>query len=120
VETTIVAQLLAELDGVEHLCNVIVIGASNRQDLTDPGVLRPGRLAVKARVDQRDEAPATEIFGKNLTAEPPIHLSELAPDRRPVSLIEGRHANPLTSWGPRCPKHPQDRRQSYRPPGKER
>ena len=62
VETTIVPQLLAEIDGVEHLKNVIVIGASNRQDLIDPAVLRPGRLDVKIRIERPDRDAAVDIF----------------------------------------------------------
>ena len=77
VETTIVPQLLAELDGVESLKNVIVIGASNRQDLIDPAILRPGRLDVKVRVERPDMPAATEIFAKYLTVEVPIAAAEL-------------------------------------------
>src|SRR6266571_5029778 len=77
VETTIVPQLLAELDGVEHLKNVIVVGASNRQDLIDPAILRPGRLDVKVKIERPDAAAAVDIFNKYLTGELPIHASEL-------------------------------------------
>jgi proteasome-associated ATPase len=73
VEATIVPQFLAEIDGVERLRNVIVIGASNRQDLIDPAVLRPGRLDVKIRIDRPDRRAAREIFGKYLTADLPYH-----------------------------------------------
>lgn len=73
VEATIVPQFLAEIDGVESLRNVIVIGASNRQDLIDPAVLRPGRLDVKIRIDRPDRRAAKEIFGKYLTADLPYH-----------------------------------------------
>ena len=73
VESTIVPQFLAEIDGVERLTNVIVIGATNRQDLIDPAVLRPGRLDIKIRVDRPDEAAAREIFAKYLTADLPLH-----------------------------------------------
>ena len=76
VETTIVPQLLAEIDGVEHLKNVIVIGASNRQDLIDPAILRPGRLDVKIKIERPDAAAAVDIFNKYMTAELPIHESE--------------------------------------------
>jgi len=79
VETTIVPQLLAEIDGVEHLKNVIVIGASNRQDLIDPAILRPGRLDVKIKIERPDRAAAVDIFGKYMTIELPIHAAELAP-----------------------------------------
>jgi len=77
MESTIVPQLLAEIDGVEGLKNVIVIGASNRQDLIDPAVLRPGRLDVKIKIERPDQEAATEIFAKYLTADLPIAESEL-------------------------------------------
>jgi proteasome-associated ATPase len=72
VETTIVPQLLAEIDGVEGLKNVIVIGASNRQDLIDPAILRPGRLDVKIKIERPDRSAANDIFRKYLTSEIPI------------------------------------------------
>jgi proteasome-associated ATPase len=72
VESTIVPQLLAEIDGVEGLKNVIVIGASNRQDLIDPAILRPGRLDVKIKVERPDETGARDIFAKYLTSQIPI------------------------------------------------
>jgi proteasome-associated ATPase len=77
VETTIVPQLLAEIDGVEHLKNVIVIGASNRQDLIDPAILRPGRLDVKIKIERPDGPAAVEIFNKYMTTELPIHQDEV-------------------------------------------
>ena len=77
VETTIVPQLLAEIDGVEGLKNVIVIGASNRQDLIDPAILRPGRLDVKIKIERPDKDAAVDIFHKYLTADIPIHESEV-------------------------------------------
>jgi len=77
VETTIVPQLLAEIDGVEHLKNVIVIGASNRQDLIDPAILRPGRLDVKIKIERPDRNAAVDIFVRYMTAELPIHETEL-------------------------------------------
>ncbi|HME92771.1 MAG TPA: proteasome ATPase [Methylomirabilota bacterium] len=77
VETTIVPQLLAEIDGVEHLKNVIVIGASNRQDLIDPAILRPGRLDVKIKIERPDAASAVDIFNKYMTVELPIHEDEI-------------------------------------------
>jgi proteasome-associated ATPase len=77
VETTIVPQLLAEIDGVEHLKNVIVIGASNRQDLIDPAILRPGRLDVKIKIERPDRQAAVDIFNKYMTAELPIHEREI-------------------------------------------
>src|SRR6267378_2437801 len=76
VESTIVPQLLAEIDGVEGLRNVIVIGASNRQDLIDPAILRPGRLDVKIKIERPDEAAAGDVFAKYLTVEIPIAASE--------------------------------------------
>jgi len=72
MEATVVAQFLSEIDGVETLENVIVIGASNRQDLIDPAVLRPGRLDLKVKVNRPDEVAAREIFGKYLTDRLPI------------------------------------------------
>jgi proteasome-associated ATPase len=77
VETTIVPQLLAEIDGVEGLKNVIVIGASNRQDLIDPAILRPGRLDVKIKIDRPDRNAAADIMIKYLTSDIPIHEHEL-------------------------------------------
>ena len=77
VETTIVPQLLAEIDGVEGLRNVIVIGASNRQDLIDPAILRPGRLDVKIKIERPDQAAAADIFHKYLTTDIPIAADEI-------------------------------------------
>jgi proteasome-associated ATPase len=77
VESTIVPQLLAEIDGVEGLRNVIVIGASNRQDLIDPAILRPGRLDVKIKIERPDRAAAADIFAKYLTTDLPIAAAEL-------------------------------------------
>lgn len=77
-ETTIVPQLLAEIDGVERLENVIVIGASNREDMIDPAILRPGRLDVKIKIERPDAEGAREIFAKYLTPELPIHPDDLA------------------------------------------
>jgi proteasome-associated ATPase len=76
VETTIVPQLLAEIDGVEGLKNVIVIGASNRQDLIDPAILRPGRLDVKIKVERPDQKAAADIFRRYLTTDIPIARDE--------------------------------------------
>ena len=78
VETTIVPQLLAEIDGVERLDNVIVIGASNREDMIDPAILRPGRLDVKIKIRRPDAQGASEIFAKYLTADLPLHPADLA------------------------------------------
>ena len=72
MESTIVPQLLAEIDGVERLQNVIVIGATNREDLIDPAILRPGRLDVKIRIDRPDANAARKIFGRYLDADLPF------------------------------------------------
>jgi proteasome-associated ATPase len=72
MESTIVPQLLAEIDGVEALKNVIVIGASNREDLIDPAILRPGRLDVKIKIERPDASSAKQIFGQYLTSSLPI------------------------------------------------
>ena len=78
MESTIVPQLLAEIDGVETLKDVIVIGASNREDLIDPAILRPGRLDVKIRIERPNEAAATQIFSRYLTPDLPLDVSEVA------------------------------------------
>ncbi len=72
IESTIVPQLLAEIDGVEALRNVIVIGASNREDLIDPAILRPGRLDVKIKIERPDAEAATAIFARYLVPTLPI------------------------------------------------
>jgi proteasome-associated ATPase len=77
IESTIVPQFLSEIDGVERLRNVIVIGASNRQDLIDPAVLRAGRLDVKIKISRPDAPAAKEIFSKYLTSELPFTASEV-------------------------------------------
>jgi proteasome-associated ATPase len=77
VESTIVPQLLSELDGVETLKNVIVIGASNREDLIDPAILRPGRLDVKIKIERPSAAQAGDIMSKYLTVDVPIHPDEV-------------------------------------------
>jgi proteasome-associated ATPase len=77
MESTIVPQLLAEIDGVETLKNVIVIGASNREDLIDPAILRPGRLDVKIKIERPDESSAAQIFGRYLTADLPLDAGEV-------------------------------------------
>lgn len=79
VESTIVPQLLSELDGVEALKNVIVIGASNREDLIDPAILRPGRLDVKIKVGRPDEESARQIFSIYLPVTLPFDLTEFGP-----------------------------------------
>ena len=78
VENTIVPQLLAEIDGVESLQNVIVIGASNREDMIDPAILRPGRLDVKIKIERPDAQGATEIFAKYITTKIPLNADDLA------------------------------------------
>jgi proteasome-associated ATPase len=78
VETTIVPQLLAEIDGVERLDNVIVIGASNREDMIDPAILRPGRLDAKIKIERPDAESARDIFSKYLVETLPLHEHDLA------------------------------------------
>jgi proteasome-associated ATPase len=78
IESTIVPQLLAEIDGVESLKNVIVIGASNREDLIDPAILRPGRLDVKIKIERPDQDAARQIFGRYLSEDLPIAEGETA------------------------------------------
>ncbi|MEV6049975.1 proteasome ATPase [Streptomyces sp. NPDC052107] len=78
VENTIVPQLLAEIDGVEGLQNVVVIGASNREDMIDPAILRPGRLDVKIKIERPDAEAAKDIFGKYLTERLPLHADDLS------------------------------------------
>jgi len=77
MESTIVPQLLAEIDGVETLKDVIVIGASNREDLIDPAILRPGRLDVKIRIERPNEAAAAQIFARYLTPDLPLDEGEV-------------------------------------------
>ncbi len=90
MEATVVAQFLSEIDGVESLNNVIVIGASNRQDLIDPAVLRPGRLDLKIKVNRPDAVAAREIFSKYLTPDLPFHASVLAKHGNdPVKVVDG-------------------------------
>ena len=78
VENTIVPQLLSEIDGVEGLENVIVIGASNREDMIDPAILRPGRLDVKIKIQRPDAQGAADIFSKYLTPDLPLHADDVA------------------------------------------
>jgi proteasome-associated ATPase len=94
MESTIVPQLLAEIDGVEALKNVIVIGASNREDLIDPAILRPGRLDVKIKIERPDRDAAAQIFSRYLTADLPLDTGEVAslgggdPDKAIRHMIE--------------------------------
>ena len=78
VENTIVPQLLSEIDGVEGLENVIVIGASNREDMIDPAILRPGRLDVKIKIERPDAEAARDIFSKYLRVDLPLHSDDIA------------------------------------------
>jgi proteasome-associated ATPase len=78
VENTIVPQLLSEIDGVELLENVLVIGASNREDMIDPAILRPGRLDVKIKIERPDAESARDIFSKYLTPDLPLHADDVA------------------------------------------
>ena len=77
VETTVVPQLLSEIDGVEGLENVIVIGASNREDMIDPAILRPGRLDVKIKIERPDAESAQDIFSKYLVETLPVHADDI-------------------------------------------
>ncbi|MEV4461499.1 proteasome ATPase [Microbispora sp. NPDC004025] len=77
VENTIVPQLLSEIDGVEGLENVIVIGASNREDMIDPAILRPGRLDVKIKIERPDAEAAKDIFSKYIVNDLPLHPDDL-------------------------------------------
>lgn len=93
VENTIVPQLLSEIDGVESLENVIVIGASNREDMIDPAILRPGRLDVKIKIERPDAEAARDILSKYLTPDLPLHPDDLAenadsPDETCAAMIQ--------------------------------
>jgi proteasome-associated ATPase len=89
VESTIVPQLLAEIDGVESLKNVIVVGASNREDLIDPAILRPGRLDVKIKIERPDAESAQDIFSKYLTTDLPLAQAEVERFGSAEATIEG-------------------------------
>jgi proteasome-associated ATPase len=88
IESTIVPQLLAEIDGVESLKNVIVIGASNREDLIDPAILRPGRLDVKIKIERPDEDSASKIFHQYLTPNLPLADAETGAQGGPEKAID--------------------------------
>ncbi len=88
MESTIVPQLLAEIDGVEGLRNVIVIGATNREDLIDPAILRPGRLDVKIKIERPNEAAARQIFARYLTEEIPLHPGASIPEMIAATVEE--------------------------------
>ncbi|NDD96335.1 MAG: proteasome ATPase [Acidimicrobiia bacterium] len=87
MESTIVPQLLAEIDGVEGLRNVIVIGATNREDLIDPAILRPGRLDVKIKIERPTEAAARQIFARYLTTDIPIDADEVSSSGDPELAV---------------------------------
>jgi proteasome-associated ATPase len=88
MESTIVPQLLAEIDGVEGLRNVIVIGATNREDLIDPAILRPGRLDVKIKIERPNRDAARQIFARYLTGDLPISAEEFTiPDDDPRAVV---------------------------------
>jgi len=93
VENTIVPQLLSEIDGVEGLENVVVIGASNREDMIDPAILRPGRLDVKIKIERPDAEAAKDIFSKYIVRELPLHEEDLGehggnPDATVTGMIQ--------------------------------
>ncbi len=88
MESTIVPQLLAEIDGVEGLRNVIVIGATNREDLIDPAILRPGRLDVKIKIERPNKEAATQIFSRYLSDEIPIAEGESVPEMITATVDE--------------------------------
>ncbi|MGD0439262.1 MAG: proteasome ATPase [Acidimicrobiales bacterium] len=94
MESTVVPQLLAEIDGVEALRNVIVIGASNREDLIDPAILRPGRLDVKIKIERPDESAAQQVFARYLINSLPLDASDVValgggdPDKAVTVMIE--------------------------------
>ena len=88
MESTIVPQLLAEIDGVEGLRNVIVIGATNREDLIDPAILRPGRLDVKIKIERPDAGAARQIFSRYLTDDIPIAAGEHVPAMIEATVAE--------------------------------
>jgi proteasome-associated ATPase len=93
VENTIVPQLLSEIDGVEGLENVIVIGASNREDMIDPAILRPGRLDVKIKIERPDAEAARDIFSKYVQADLPLHPDDRSehggnPDATVAAMIQ--------------------------------
>jgi proteasome-associated ATPase len=93
VENTIVPQLLSEIDGVEGLENVIVIGASNREDMIDPAILRPGRLDVKIKIERPDAEAARDIFSKYVLTDLPLHPDDVkehggSPDATVDAMIQ--------------------------------
>ncbi|SDM81317.1 proteasome ATPase [Actinomyces ruminicola] len=97
VETTVVPQLLAEIDGVEEMRNVVVIGASNREDMIDPAILRPGRLDVRVRVDRPGPGACREILSRYLTADLPLAPGELDAAGSPEAAVSAMSEALLTS-----------------------
>ena len=87
METTIVPQLLTELDGIESLGNVIVIGASNREDMIDPAILRPGRLDVKIEISRPDRESSVDILGKYLKPGLPLAAPEVSAHGSPEAAV---------------------------------
>ena len=103
MESTIVPQFLAELDGLEALKNVVIIGATNREDLIDPAVLRPGRLDRKIRIERPDKQAAADIFSKYMTPDLPIearHIEALGGSREAVEWMKEEIVNELYSLKP--------------------
>ncbi|MDO4901512.1 proteasome ATPase [Actinomyces sp.] len=97
VETTVVPQLLAEIDGVEEMRNVVVIGASNREDMIDPAILRPGRLDVRIRIDRPDPGACREILSRYLTADLPLSERELDAAGSPEAAVSAMGEALLTA-----------------------
>ena len=98
MESTIVPQLLAEIDGVEGLRNVIVIGATNREDLIDPAILRPGRLDVKIKIERPNAAAAEQIFSRYLTDDIPIAPSETVTEMIETTVAEMYRDDPANRF----------------------
>jgi proteasome-associated ATPase len=98
MESTIVPQLLAEIDGVEGLKNVIVIGATNREDLIDPAILRPGRLDVKIKIERPTASSAGQIFARYLTDEIPIAAGASVPDMIEATVAEMYRDDPVNRF----------------------
>jgi proteasome-associated ATPase len=98
MESTVVPQLLAEIDGVDGLRNVIVIGATNREDLIDPAILRPGRLDVKIRIERPDEMAAAQILARYLTGDLPIADGERIPEMIEATVVEIYRDDPMNHF----------------------
>ncbi len=105
VETTVVPQLLAEIDGVEQLDNVIVIGASNREDMIDPAILRPGRLDVKIRIERPTRDGSLDILLKYLHPELPIHVAELSQHGNAKAAVRAMAEETVEALYARTPKN---------------